>query len=100
MSFEDKIICASVIGYSLGLTKMSYDKHILGIESSSRTKFYAECSKTLLKGVAFGIGMKALVIGATIGGIAAGLVIGSIHQPEISSIITVVSDELKKNNSA
>lgn len=96
MTIEDKLLYGSIIGYSLGLTKLSYDKYIRNIESSSQTKFYTECSKSLLKGVAIGMGIKALVIGATIGGIAAGLVIGSVHQPEISSIITTMSDELKK----
>ena len=96
MTIEDKLLYGSIIGYSLGLTKLSYDKYIRNIESSSQTKFYTDFSKSLLKGVAIGMGIKALVIGTTIGGIAVGLAIGSVHQPEISSIITTISDELKK----
>lgn len=100
MTIEDKLLYGSIIGYSLGLTKLSYDKYIRNIESSSQTKFYADCSKSFLKGVAIGIGIKAIVIGATIGGIGVGLAIGSIHQPEISSIITTMSDELKKGETS
>ena len=95
MRIEEQLLYGSIIGYSLGLIKLSYDKYICNIESSSQIKFYTQSSKLLLKGVVIAIGIKALVFGAVIGGITTGLIIGSIHQPEISSILVAASDKLK-----